>query len=110
MFKVSNPNSRSYVNFRAGSSYNGLERSLEAFKNKVIVEERLVNNGYVENDVMKAIDEKFQGLRIKALTANPKFFPELQKHLESAVKWTCDITSTYEALGDFEKKLADANV
>ena len=103
-------NNNRYITF--GNRKNaqlGLEKSLERFKNKIIAEEKAMTNGILREDIVSSIEDKFSSLWPKILRIKPHYVPELKKPLDDAVSCGYDITDSYIALGDFEKRLSQIN-
>ena len=83
-----------------------VDMSLENFKNKMLADERYTN-GHVTPEVRNAIESKILELKNKVRMVNPAVGNALVQPLQNAIKNNYDITATYLALGEFEKKLSD---
>jgi len=109
MLGISNLNQRNFVYFRGGNCQNlqnNVIHSLDAFENKMLDEERALK-GYILPEVRTAIENKIQALKLKAQNVMPHKEAELIKPLSDAIAGRYDITATYMALGEFEKKLSE---
>lgn len=87
----------------------GLEDCLEIFKNKIMTEEKYIS-GYVAPEIKTAIEDKIQLLKLKSRNTDPKHEADLIKPLLDAINGNYDITGTYLALGEFEKKLSQIDI
>ena len=86
-----------------------LDESLEIFKDKILSEEKYIR-GYLAPEVIAAIEDKFYQLKLKANNIGLKHEKDLIKPLNEAICGNYDITETYLALGEFEKKLSQINI
>ncbi len=111
MLNVSNISGNYCTNFKGANRYlsNSLEHNHEMFKNKIIADEFAIND-YLAPEVKIAIEDKIQGLSARAKNINSKDVPSLVKPLQDAIKNHVDITQTYIALVEFEKKLSEIRV
>ena len=108
MISVNNFSTPNYITFRGNgkNAQASLEHSLERLKNNIIAEEKAMTAGALKEEVVNSIEEKFNRFLPRILKINPKYIPELQKPLDEAVLGRYDITDSYIALGDFEKRLS----
>ena len=111
MLGIDSINSYGNLNFNGGRKKlpSGLEHNLEVFKNKMIADEISVT-GYIAPEIRTEIENKIQRLKLQAKKTNPKLEACLIKPLRDAIKGDYDITGTYLALGEFEKKLSQVYI
>ena len=109
MLNVTNINFCQNISFKGSNSRNvstNIVRSIDAFGDKMLETEKAVT-GYITPEVRMAIANKVNHLKLKAQNINPQNEAELIKPLQDAINGQYDITETYLALGDFERKLSD---